>query len=215
MNHHVRLFLKSRIRLATTAGAHERPPESPLSQQSRYVPGPFLLSSLPGWAAELLASDDTPNQGIELVWRRPDTQATYVLHVLQAGRLQLRTVLPTAAPDCRKLLEHAAEHRTLNLVFDIEGTTRALDFLVGFDPEAARVALAAPQVRTSEAVQEDEGELLLALARAAEVPSLVADREVSEAMVILAGATAPVRLGRLGKFSALMSAAPHRVGPLH
>lgn len=209
MHQHVRLFLQSRIRLAQAEEAHTRPHESPLSEHANYVPGPFLLSSVPRWAADLLASDDFSHQSIELVWRHPATQATYILHVLQAGPLQLRTLLPSAAPGVRKLLEHAAAHQTLNLVFDIEESTQALDFLVVFDRQAALKALAAPQLRTSEAVQDDEAELLLSLVREVEVPSLVADCPVREALVVFAGETARLRFRSPAALASSGSSALH------
>lgn len=197
MHNHIRLFLQTRIRLATAEGAHERPLESPLSQQPHYVPSPFLLSSLPTSAADILAADEPPNKSIGLVWTRPATQATYVLHVVQAGHLQLRTVLPTSNESVRALLEHAVGHESLNLVFDIEGTTQGLDLLTVLDRETASVALAAPQVQTSDAVQEDEAELLLSLAREPEVPSLVPGCEVFETLVVFGGGAVRIRLNRL------------------
>lgn len=118
-----------------------------------------------------------------------DSGAVYLVHVLQVGSMQIRTMLPTSHACARKLFEHAVEHECLNITLDIDETTQSLEMVTVLDRESALAALAAPQVQASEIVALDEAKTLLALAAAPNLPSLSSGEQVLDVLVVYAGDT--------------------------
>lgn len=180
-------FLQSRIRLATVRGPESRDPASPIRRHSTYASGPFIEASVPHWGSLALERNDMPRRGSALVSSMPDSGMHYVLHVMQIGPMQVRTLMPTSFGGARRLLKHAAEHEQLCIAFNIEETTQVLEVVTGLDRNIASRALAAPQVPMSKVVVRDEANLVVALACADGAPSLIEGHPVLDILVVYCG----------------------------
>ena len=179
--------LHSRVRIATVKSAKSWPYESPLRRNPSHVIGPYLKTSLPNWAAAALENREVSRESSVFVWKRRDTKATYVVHVLQCGSVQLRTMIPVACQGVRALLEHASERGQFSILFSIEDTNLVLELVTSLDQEAASVALTASQVAMSERVLDDEARLMLDMMQTDGIPTLIPEQQVQRVVVLFCG----------------------------
>lgn len=185
-------ILQSRFRLAYPKNPDERHASSPLRNQPGRAAGPFLHTNIPHWAAQALEDPGRTRRCIALVSACRESGAGYLVHVLQVGSMQIRTLLPTSHASARRLFEHALAHECLNITLDIDETTQSLEMMTMLDRESASAALAAPQVQPSEIVALDEAKTLLALAAVPNLPSLIPAEQVCDVLVVYAGDTRSV-----------------------
>lgn len=204
--------LQSRVRMAYPRSANERHAASPMWNQPAHSAAPFLATSIPNLVAKSLEDQSLPRHCMALVSACRKSGAGYLVHVLQAGSLQIRTFMPTSNAGNRRLLKHAVAHETLNITLDIEETTHSLEMLTVLDRESALAALAVPQVPASEAVVVDEALALLALSAVPNIRSLAPGERVLDVLVAYAGDTESIVRSRQ---SDSMGEALGEHGPIH
>lgn len=182
--------LFSRLRLATIKPAEQRHPNAPLARSSPELNGPFIHTSLPSWAANTLERLDLPREAASFLANRRDTGATYLVHGLQCGDLQLRVVVPVACPGAPALFAHIGQQEHVSVICDVDESTQSVELAIALNKEAAVRALAAPKVAMTDEVFRDEASMLFALAHAQTVPSLIPAQEVRDVIVLFCGDTA-------------------------
>lgn len=181
------LHLFSRLRLVTIKPAEARHPNAPMVRSAPQLNGPFLETSLPSWAATTLERADLPREAASFLANRRDTGAVYLVHGVQSGPLQLRIVIPAACTGATELFTHLAEQERVSVICDIDESTQSVELAIAMSKEAAVMALQAPQVPRTDTVLLDEVEMLLALANAQSVPSLIAGQKVEDILVFFCG----------------------------
>lgn len=177
-------YLLSRVRFATIKPADERHPSAPLPRTIPELKVPFLQTSLPSWAASTLERANLPTSAASFLANRRDTGATYLVHGLQCGDLQLRLVVPVACAGAPELFAHLEKLGRVSVICDIDDSTQSIELAMALDKEAATCALAAPRVPMTEEVFRDEAEMLHALVHAEAVPSLIPGQDVHDVMVL-------------------------------
>lgn len=177
-------YLLSRVRFATIKPADERHPSAPQARTVPELKPPSLQTSLPSWAANTLERADLPNSAASFLAKRRDTGATYLVHGLQCGDLQLRLVVPVACAGAPELFAHLEKLGRVSVICDIDESTQSIELAMTLDKEAATCALAAPRVPMTEEVFRDEAEMLHALVHAESVPSLIPGQDVRDVLVL-------------------------------
>lgn len=182
--------LFSRLRLATIEPAEQRHPNAPLVRSAPELNGPFIQTSLPSWAANTLERSDLPREAASFLANRRDTRATYLVHGLQCGDLQLRVVVPVACPGAPALFAHIGQHEHVSVICDVDDSTQSVELAIALNKEVAFKALEAPKVSMTEEVFRDEAAMLFAFAHAPSMPSLIPAQDVRDVIVLFCGDTA-------------------------
>lgn len=187
--------LFSRLRLASILPAERRHPSAPLARSVPQLHGPFLHTTLPNWAAETLEREDLPREAASFVANRRDTGATYLVHGLQCGTLQVRVVIPVTCPGAAQLFAHLTEQERVSLICDIDESSQSIELAMALDKQAAIRALAAPSVPTSDQMLQDEAEMLFCLVHAQSMPSLISGQHVQDVVVLFCGDLSSLSVG--------------------
>lgn len=186
-------YLFSRLRLATIKPAESRHPNAPLLQSSPSLAGPFIESSLPNWAANALERSDKPRATASFMANRRGTGATYLVHGLQCGDLQLRLVIPVSCSGAAELFGHLGKYEQASVICGIDDSTQAVELEMLLDKRAATIALEATPVEMTEAVFDDEAQLLFSLVQTQTMRTLIPGQEVHDVIVIYCGNPVPLR----------------------
>lgn len=180
-------YLFSRLRLAVIKPTEQRHPNAPLARSTPQLRGSFIQTSLPSWAANTLVRSDLPRGAAAFFANRRKTGASYLVHGLQCGTLQLRTVIPVASSSAKALFTHLAEQQHVSAICYVDESTQAIELAIALDKEAAVRALAAPSVLMTDAVLHDEAEMVFSLVHAPSMPSLTPGQDVRDVLVLFCG----------------------------